>query len=190
MKHQTHIRLVQRNVCETSLETEGQPALMASLNTSPCAYVRMWAGPFWIVSTLANRLGGDFPSLNRDTASCHTVRRNMVGPASAGACGRAREDIQTHRPTEKENVSPLTAALLGLPEMTGSKRTRCKSPMRRHYESVRHSEDCGFLFLSHFMSDNSNMRRLGLLYFLLGGVSCFLLSLSLLLFPSQSVLKS
>jgi len=50
-----------------------------------------------------------FPS-NRKTALCHSGSRNMTGLAgseAAGARGRAREDIPTHRPTQKENVSPF-----------------------------------------------------------------------------------
>ena len=44
---------------------------------------------------------------NRKTALCHSDSRNMGGSPSGDAVGRAREDIPTHRPSRKENASPL-----------------------------------------------------------------------------------
>lgn len=49
--------------------------------------------------------------LNRDTASCHTVRRNMVGSALADASARAARGQKTPQPTGKENVSPAPGGL-------------------------------------------------------------------------------
>lgn len=50
--------------------------------------------------------GLSLPRLNRKTALCHTVRRNMAGPASAGARARAREDRPTHRPSGNGKLQP------------------------------------------------------------------------------------
>lgn len=157
MNQQAHIRIVQwskqhslTSECAKTLETEVQPALVAPLNTSPRPYARMGDGYFWIVSTtsLRNRRGGDFPTLNRETASCHTVRRNMAGPASAGARGKAREDRNTHRP-EKENVSALTAGNRG-PEAgdaSGSCPWKGFAPLTGNMcADCQYSEHCGFPF--------------------------------------------
>lgn len=52
---------------------------------------------------------GFFPRLSRSTAECNTVRRNMAGPASAGARVRVREDQNTHRP-EDEGKRPAPSS--------------------------------------------------------------------------------
>lgn len=85
---------------------------------------------------------------NRKTALCHTVRRNMAGPASASARGRAREDIPTHRPTRKENVSLLNGPVS---QLEGE---RSLLPWECGFESRQvHSGDCGFPFALTFLGE-------------------------------------
>lgn len=165
------VELCRKNT--NALETRGQLPL-GRLNTR-LTHVLCGSSPAGIVSTLANRLGGDFQPLNRETASRHTVRRNMVGLPSGSARGRAREDRQTHRPTAKENVSSLAGVVLvnALPDdqMTAGFRRVVKS---RRLVTTRvatiqhHSGNCGFLFLSLFRGDNSHMRRPWLPHLFLG----------------------
>lgn len=87
----------------------------------------------------------NFSALNRETASCPYGRRNMVGPPSGGA-GASGGAGQTDCLTEREGKRQSPA--LDRP----------------------HSEDCGFLSLSHLGS------QWGRLHFSLGGFSAFALS--------------
>lgn len=131
---------------------------------------------------------------NRKTALCHSGSRNMGGSPSGDAVGRAREDIPTHRPSRKENVSPLNGALTTRHSRQLLHKPSClrvwptRAEMRHGH---RHSEDCGFPFALTFeggarlccpnthyraSSDNDGTARLSLgevsgfsaLFFLLG----------------------
>jgi len=102
------------------------------------------------------------PPVNRKTALCHTVRRNMGGSPSGDATVRAREDIPTHRPSRKENVSPLIGHDSGWNPSrclrSASKamvavesRTNYPGQLQSRFDSGHvHSEDCGFPFALTF----------------------------------------
>lgn len=78
--------------CERDLDSKLQRRYGVRLNTSRQARAACGVVSLRIASTPVNSRRGDFPTrLNRKTALCHTVRRNMTGPASAGARVRARE---------------------------------------------------------------------------------------------------
>ena len=117
---------------------------------------------------------GAFPLTNRaDKWPVHTtletwpVRLRAFLALAARHCSPSlpREmDCSLPFRTEKKNVSPLNGA-------AGIDRTpfcRTWAIWRQH-----HSKDCGFPFLFPFRSDNSHMKRLGLLRLSLGGILLF-----------------
>lgn len=134
--------------CSKHLETRVQPALRL-LNTcqtyAVCGLVTLESYP-----SRCNSRGGDFLSLNRETASCHTVAGTWLAPLwRVLALGHARTKRLTGQQV-KENVSPLGSRLLHqLNRKAGDARqnsgnTRQRKPRRAQAD---HSEDCGFLSL-------------------------------------------
>jgi len=87
------------------LETWSQLRPGVLLNTSRQARNACRISPPRIVPASVNSRCGDFLLLSRETASCHTVGRNMVGSTSVDAGVRARGDIPIHRPTERRKTS-------------------------------------------------------------------------------------
>ncbi len=178
-----------------NLDSKDQPArrwLNSSKHIRLCALVPFGSSPFCPVKAERGLFG-----LSRKTALHHTVRRNMGGPPSGGAAARAREEINTHRPTGRENVRSLTGCNSGWTATVIPFLNRCRKQMCAHpwliTEATResgfdsrciHSETCGFLFLSLFMSNvrieyagNALVLFWGL--FLFSSGFCFLLVRSL-----------
>lgn len=174
-----------QSACQNELfKTQVQPAQCLLNTRKPCACVGV--GNLSFVPALVKSRGGSFLlgdsrqtralPLNRETASCHTVA------GTCAAClwamlrlGHARKP-KSHRPTVKENVSPLNAfrasirrpaMAVKLPALKESGQIRrllatsCDgqsqqvAPLRlrrvRKHQSYdkrgAHSEDCGFPFL-------------------------------------------
>ena len=173
--------------CRQVLDTQDQPP-PGSLNTC-LPYAVCGAAPCGSSPPLLNGLGGSFLSLNRETASCHSGCRNMGGSPSGDAAGRVREELPTHRPTRKENVSPLNDGVVCSLRSDGCNRTINSlgtnavlkqgplkpltqvSPTGKYQPCHHHSEDCGFpfaLFLFRLTASH---------FFLRGTCFCFVLSL-------------
>lgn len=151
-------------------------------------------------ATSSNGCGVTFhDSLSREPASCNrsaetsAARPWAVLVSAVLCCGPSypwKWNTQRTYRTEMENVSPLTSqsgvSAQSQPEGSWWTPVEMDGLINRCFQdAVRlrtvNSEDCSFLFLSHFMSDNSHMRRLGLLYFSLGGFLCFCSFCSLLI---------
>lgn len=98
-------------------------------------------GHLRIVSTSASDGGcGDFPALNRETASCNTVAGKWAARLRAMLPLGHAENSQSTGQQTKENVRAL--------------RFNCGSAATRNQPRViADSEPCGFLSLFHFRSD-------------------------------------
>lgn len=142
-----------------------------------------------IRSRAEQSVAGEFyPRLSRETASRDMSCRNMTGLAgctAAGARVRVREDIKTHRPTEKENVSPLIASIGKLAALKPEGPSVSRSIENGTLVTCRvagqwkHSRDCGFLSPFAFFQSPQ-----------VGGKGGSFLSLFLLLYPSGRALRA
>lgn len=171
-----------RRSCKRDLDTRVQQP-QGLLNTrqtcAACEAVTRESYPHWPKGWC-----GDFPVLNRETASCHRCAGTWLAPLRRVlALGHARQ-ATAHRPTGKVNDNPLTGIALvnALPEDQPASWVRrvVKSLARvttRLATVQYHSEDCGFPFLSHFRSGCwkriAEPRECSM--FSLGGFLCFLL---------------
>lgn len=182
-----------RRSCKRDLDTRVQQP-QGLLNTrqtcAACEAVTRESYPHWPKGWC-----GDFPLLNRKTALRHTVAGTWRAPLRRVLALGHAENSQSTGQQMKENVSPLTGARKS--QCIGERDTRDGKAIRfalthsepRQWNSgtLRHSEDCGFLSLFHFRSDCCK-RVTGSMEcstFLLGGFSCFLLSLLVLISLSK-----
>lgn len=144
------------------------------------------ASPFKVGNRTRNGLkpvaGFSLPLCRPDGQDGHTVaetwpeslRRHMA----SGVLNRPESDYPIHRPDRKENDCSLNGG--------GTQWTHCAGvvqnkpavkgqPKGELGRTRHHSGNNGFLFSFHVRSDNSHMKRLGLLHISLGGVLLFLL---------------
>lgn len=153
-----------QSACQNELfKTQVQPAQCLLNTRKPCACVGV--GNLSFVPALVKSQGGSFLlgdsrqtralPLNHETASCHTVAGTCAArPWGMLRLGHARKP-KSHRPTVKENVSPLTGARKS--QCIGERRRRndvgrygfalIRRPRQCDSGTLRHSEDCGFPFL-------------------------------------------
>jgi hypothetical protein len=119
-------------------------------------------------ASLRKGRGVTFQRPNREPARAIGLLKHTM-PVFGRCCGLgAREDLPIHRPNETENDCPLNAAA------SAGQPRRIESLSRRMTRAgLQHSEDSGFPFLFTSRSDNSHMKRLGLLHLFFGGLSLF-----------------
>jgi hypothetical protein len=176
--------IADRRICQ-NINLDARVQLGQSWLNARLTCARMRLGHLWIVPAPINSRGGDYFQLNRETASCHRFAgtwRAFLREVLALAVRRCSPShtprngsLDTPSEQEMENVRALHGAC-GFKFVV--KPLASRAALR--IPSAHHSEPCGFLFLSHFRSDNSYMRRLGIAPALSWGdslVFCSLLSL-------------
>ena len=180
-----------RRSCKRELDTRVQQP-QGLLNTrqtcAACEAVTRESYPHWPKGWC-----GDFPVLNRETASCHTVAGTWLASLRRVlALGHARK-LPSHRPTGKVNDRAFMGMMAvgfrwlqtrrrqnaNLPRATGDSPNAGKQVAEDSRLLVRFQpclpEPCGFPFLSHFRSGCwkrvAEPRECSM--FSLGGFLCF-----------------